>query len=735
MTMMSTAAVVDTPERALMKSVIASVFRPRAWMSVSEWADRYRVIPSGTSYMSGRWDSSVTPYLRGIMDAFSDPEIDEIVVMKSSQAGGTEFYTNALMWAADVSPGPALVVFPTSSMADEYNVDRFTPAVLQTPETRRRLKGGGSRSELKVSKVAFDRMNVYFAGSNSEAAVASKPIRFVICDEVSTPEFMPATLKLVKDRTKAWPGGKIVYVSKPRDEGEGIDALYKESDQRRYEVPCPHCGTFQHLKWKGLKWEGGRDASPAVVKATAWYECSHCKERIENRHRAAMMAAGVWVRKGERVSGVDSDGKPVIVGTPVQPGTKAGFTFSSLYALALPWGYAAALFVEQGWNREYVNGALGEPWAPIGDKAEMAELKKLCVHPKDGGYRRATRLGPEGPLPAQKVVRLPAGIVALVGAVDVQRDRVYLEVRGFGERGATSWLVWYDTLACSVNVPGSLNVLAPIIGTGGPGSGIRFLDAEGIPMRVGAWAIDSGDRTKEVYGFINSKPRPIPHAYATKGRTNSQMNELYSLKQLEYEADPSSGTPAGVTKFMLVNVDRYKEYILSQIKRASGAIDAAEQAAAVGGEGFRTQLEGKMLGFKSNLSNAGLMHFPFDCDEAYLYMLTAEQQLPEIVKSGRNAGRTLLTWKVRPGRADNNHFLDTCVLTHAMADAMGIERITHEASQTKRKAMAAAEAAAADAAARAKTAGVATDQPRQAQIKPERKSGNWMGSGEKWEMV
>ena len=62
--------------------------RPAERLPVSEWAEKYRVLPSGNA-IPGPWRNSVTPYLVEIMDAFSDDMVEEIVFVKPTQVGGT----------------------------------------------------------------------------------------------------------------------------------------------------------------------------------------------------------------------------------------------------------------------------------------------------------------------------------------------------------------------------------------------------------------------------------------------------------------------------------------------------------------------------------------------------------------------------------------------------------------------------------------------------------------------
>ncbi len=64
-------------------------FAPPPELTVSEWADRYRVLSRGTSAEPGRWRTARTPYLREIMDALGDPSVEHVVFMKSGRVGAT----------------------------------------------------------------------------------------------------------------------------------------------------------------------------------------------------------------------------------------------------------------------------------------------------------------------------------------------------------------------------------------------------------------------------------------------------------------------------------------------------------------------------------------------------------------------------------------------------------------------------------------------------------------------
>src|SRR5262245_59925841 len=63
---------------------------PDPALTVSEWADRHRILSSRASAEPGRYRSDRTPYMREIVDALSPAHpARRIVVMKSAQVGFT----------------------------------------------------------------------------------------------------------------------------------------------------------------------------------------------------------------------------------------------------------------------------------------------------------------------------------------------------------------------------------------------------------------------------------------------------------------------------------------------------------------------------------------------------------------------------------------------------------------------------------------------------------------------
>ena len=63
--------------------------RPDTRLTVSEWADNYRILPMKSAKEAGKWRTARTPYLKEIMDCLSPSSpVEKVVFMKGAQVGG-----------------------------------------------------------------------------------------------------------------------------------------------------------------------------------------------------------------------------------------------------------------------------------------------------------------------------------------------------------------------------------------------------------------------------------------------------------------------------------------------------------------------------------------------------------------------------------------------------------------------------------------------------------------------
>ena len=132
---------IDLPKPTLeLLARCAAALKPPPAMTLSGWADRYRVLSAESSAEPGRWHTDKAPYQREIMDAIGDPHIRKVVIMSAAQIGKTDaFILNPLGYYMDYAPAPILVMQPTLDMGQTFSKDRLAPMIRDTPELRDKL--------------------------------------------------------------------------------------------------------------------------------------------------------------------------------------------------------------------------------------------------------------------------------------------------------------------------------------------------------------------------------------------------------------------------------------------------------------------------------------------------------------------------------------------------------------------------------------------------------------------
>ena len=345
----------------------ATVWAPPPTLTVSEWADEYRMLPKEASSEPGRWRTDRAPYQRGIMDAVNDPTIREIVAMTSAQVGKTEILLNVIGYFISQDPSSILVLQPTLDMAEAFSKDRLATMARDTPALSGKIAEPRARdSGNTLLHKKFPGGQITMAGANSPASLAMRPIRIVLCDEVDRYPVSAGSegdpVNLAKKRANNFWNRRVVLTSTPTIKGlSRIESAYLASDQRRYHVPCPHCGEYQTLQWSGVKWDDGHPE-------TARYNCKHCGERIDGSEKVGMLMRGRWVAE-KPFTGI------------------AGFHLNELYSPWRTWAEVARDFLEAKHAgteqlKTWVNTSLGESWEEAGDSIEdIALIARLEDYP------------------------------------------------------------------------------------------------------------------------------------------------------------------------------------------------------------------------------------------------------------------------------------------------------------------------------------------------------------------
>lgn len=590
------------------RELFAKLMAPPPRLTVSEWADRHRVLSRENCAEPGPWRTDRVPYMREIMDTANDPTIEEVVFKKSAQVAATECANNIIGYFIDQDPAPIMVVQTTEGEAEKYSKEKLAPMIRDSPSLRELVNEVKTRnSDNTILSKWFVGGHLGIVGSNAPSGLRMRSRRIVIFDEFAAyPESAGSEgdpVKLGEARAQTFWNRKFFKFSTPTLKGDRVDRAYEASDQRTYRVPCPHCGERQVLLFKQLVWEkreyklgdGPGDVpvdwgipvhrwdlkkgtATAHYPDTVQFACATCGGLIDEGDKLAMLAAGTWVAgfPGRRVR---------------------GYHINALYSPWVRWGEIAREFLETLGHpeklRPFINLKLGENFEEQRDGLTADVLAERCE-----------------PYAAE----VPAGVGLLTAAVDVQDDRLELKVKGWGV-DEESWLISLQTFEGDPGQHDVWNRLDDAL--------VRTYEhEEGAHLKIRAIVIDSGGHhTDAVYRFVRA--RRNRSIFAIKGSSTAGAPIWPATR-------PKPGK-LGV-RVWGIGTDTAKDVILlSRVKRAA--------------------------------AGSGYMHFPEGTPAEYFEQLTAEAK--ESVKSSH--GR-VLRWVKKRSR---NEALDLEVYNLAALRALG----------------------------------------------------------------
>lgn len=539
-------------------------FEPPPDITVSQWADRHRILSGKASAEPGQWKTSRVPYAREPMDMLSPQSpAERIVLMWPSQSAKTESGNNWIGYIIHHAPAPTLFVMPSLLDLKKNVLQRINPMIEETPALRERVAAPRSRDAANNMFVKeFHGGMLLFSTANSASALASMPICYLYCDEIDRyPHNIDGEgdpVELAIRRTITFRGRrKILLTSTPTIKGfSRIEREFNKSDKRRYFVPCPHCGHMQYLRWKDedgsfrLVWDKDRDGNH--LPETARYLCEGCGVLIEEKHKRWMLDEANGARW---------------IATAAGDGRTIGYHLNGLYSPFMTWEEIVREFLAKKdyieTLQEWTNTVLAEPFEDAG----------LSLNANTLGAR----------LESWPRLHVPADVAVLVGAVDVQGDRLECKIVGYGA-GEESWLIDYEIIW------GSPSSDATVWEQLDEWRHRELIHAgSGKPMRLSILLIDSSDETDAVYDYV--RPRQNERVYAIKGK------DYLSRPGLAME----SMSKRNPIKFYLLATIAAKDRIFARLRIPPPV--AGQKAAP------------------------GYMHIPDWIPEQYLDQLTAEKKM------------------------------------------------------------------------------------------------------------
>ena len=464
-------------------------YKPPEDLTVSEWAERYRVLSRESSAEAGLWNNSRTPYLIEPMNSFTDPRVEHITVVASSQVGKSEFELNCIGYIIDQDPSSILYIQPNLDDAKKFSRLRIAPMMRDSEKLRNKVSEIKSRdSGNTMLQKSFPGGMLTIVGSQSASALASTPARYIIGDERDRWALSAGTegdpWELAKARTTTYYNRKLVDVSTPTIKGfSPIERSFYEGTQERWCHACPHCGEYNNIVFASIKFDFDtvkvNREKDYIVKSVSYCcpECGCLSSEDEMRRQPAM-----WI----------ADNPDAIV-----KGHRS-FWLNAFSSPWMPWSKIVYSFLKAKDDPQRLkvvyNTMLGECWE---DRGDIQDEDTLMERREEYGTRK------DG-----SPVELPNGVLVLTCGVDTQDDRFEYEVLGHGHYGET-WGIKKGIIYGDPNDDKTWERLDEVID-----HVYKFQNGRGLTISF--TAIDSGGhKTQSVY--MNCRRRQNKKVFAIKG--------------------------------------------------------------------------------------------------------------------------------------------------------------------------------------------------------------------------
>ncbi len=582
------------------------------------------------------------------MLAVTEPGVHALTAMVCTQLLKTALLENVFGYHAHLDPCPMLLLQPKEAAAEQFSKERITPMVRATPALRSLVGTGRTRNadETLLYK-AFPGGFLALAGAGSPDNLARRPIRVLLCDEVdkyvATREGEP--IDIAEERTASFALNYLVLaVCSPTVEDESrIAARYADSDMRRASVECPHCqhrqvlDFFKHVEWGrdgaahrpetarihceacGVGWNEGERLR--ALRTTRWhqtrpFQCCCDRQvpmdayelawRAEDRADASGSAralARVWDWwEGPRHAVYRA--RCAHCGAWAVPNKHAGFQASKLYS---PWQKDRPADIAAKWLAAQGDQEKLQVWwntqAALPFRAHSGRALAL-----DSLLRQAKSWAGE----------VPFGVAILTVGIDVQGDRVELELVGWG-RHEESWSLAFEIFEGDPDTDELWDRVDTYLKR-------RFLREDGRPFVISAACIDTGGHsTQKVYQFC--KARLGRKIWGIKGESarNGTRSPVWPTKK------PSAATKA-TYRPIIIGTNSAKDLIRNRL---------ALEAPPDGG-----------------IYPPGFMHVPADRDIGWYMQMTSERLITKQVGAQRYR-----VWDLPSGK--RNEALDCRVYAYA----------------------------------------------------------------------
>jgi phage terminase large subunit GpA-like protein len=552
-----------------------------------------------------------------------------VVLITAAQSGKTDAMLDCIGARLDTRPTPIIYCGPSL----DFVTNQFEPRLMELFDQAPTLSGKiarGHKNKKTRKTVAGCQVRLAHAGSatalkSSSAGLAlvdeldqlladvrgqGDPLSLIIargdtfsdfvCGIASTPSIGVGDVE--NDPVS---GLDFWKMAPPEDLQSPIWRLFQTGTRHHWAWRCIHCTEFFIPRFAHLKWESDEvehKTTPAQARRSAYVQCPSCGGVLTDADKPELNAGGVFVAPGQSIA---ADGE--IIGEPPDSSTLS-FWVSGLASPFVSFGQRAETYLDAVREASVekiqvaINAGFGELFSVGGGDAPSWNEVGEC--------RSEYKLG-----------EIPKGVRVLIGSCDIQKNRIYYTIRGWGER-ATSWLVdcgvlYGETIGEEIWTDLADLIQAPVCG---------------MPLRL--VLIDGGYRPggvdelplNRVYDFARQFPRLVR---VTKGSSTVMRTPLVA-SNIEVTRQ-GTAAKAGL-KLLRLDTDYFKSWLFERIRRPQG--------------------------------QPGAWYLPHDASEDYCRQVVSEARVR--LASGR------IKW-VR--RSRENHYLDCESMNAAGAHLLNVARI------------------------------------------------------------
>ncbi|WP_319568366.1 terminase gpA endonuclease subunit [Cohaesibacter marisflavi] len=617
-------------------SGLVEATRPVEDLTISEWADRYRIVSSESgSPWPGQFKTDRVPYLREPQDCLHpDHPARRVAARWAAQLGKSTAIENWFCFIVDQAPGSMMITLPTLEEATKFNRIKLQPTIDATPRVAHKVVPVNSRDE-QSSTTFYKRFAGGFAqivNAGSSKGLQMVSIKYLAMDEVtgypkdvdgrgSPRDQARARQKMFGDLAKEWQG------STPGVVGEcSITADFEAGDQRYLYVPCPHCGCYHALEFEQFRPADHEQNLPVH------FRCPSCDGVIVDGHKTGLLAESHWIARRVR----DGEAK---VPTVIEPEDLMKWKCPPCEGRCRDWQPSYHLWAAYAPKEKFAE--IWRRWEEAqGDTTKMRVFSQQdLAEPYEPG---STELDHEKIVEAARLDAFPSLVIPreaalLVSAADIQTYGIKWACLAIGPNNQR-WVIDREVFEGPPDkVDDPWIALSDALGR-------RYSGAGGLERPIDLSGVDSGYSTQRVYRFCAGRP----NVYALDGRQKQAVAWL--------------GTPTNQAI-----LDEYKRKLASVQLYPVNEYDIKTEVMA----GLANLIDGKDAGGRWPRN---VLHLcPEICDERFVQELTAERLVDpeeELRNAVNRRARNLISpkakreWKKIGGR--KNDWFDVIVYSLAL---------------------------------------------------------------------